>query len=107
VKTLIDTFESDWVPPHVKVAAAPATDSEEKAEEKVEKAVQVLTKELDPLAVSVKKAVRIAVAKAGEEVLHDKDVKDAMKKVVKKAVKEAVREAVQEADDAREARSEP
>ena len=47
---------------------------------KDEKAVQVLTKELDPLAVSVKKAVRKAVAKAGEDVLHDKDVKDTMKK---------------------------
>ena len=44
----------------------------------------MLTKELDPLAVSVKKAVRKAVAKAGEDVLHDKDVKDTMKNVVKK-----------------------
>jgi hypothetical protein len=34
-----------------------------------EKAVQVFTKELDPLTDSVKKAVRKAVAKAGEDVL--------------------------------------
>ena len=65
-----------------------------------EKAVQVFTKELDPLTVSVKKAVRKAVAKAGEDVLNDRDVKDTMKKVVKKAVKEAVKEAVQDAQAA-------
>jgi hypothetical protein len=45
---------------------------------------------------------RKAVARAGEDVLNDKDVKDTMKKVVKKAVKEAVREAVQDAQDAQE-----
>jgi len=33
-------------------------------------------------------------------VLHDKGVKDEMKKVVKRAVKEAVKEAVQDAQDA-------
>ncbi len=62
-----------------------------------QKAVQILTKELDPLAVSVKKAVRVAVAKVGDAVLGDKDVKDTMKKVVKKAVKDAVKEAVKDA----------
>ena len=44
------------------------------------------------------------MAKAGEDVLHDKDVKDTMKKVVKKAVKEAVKEAVQDAQDLQEAK---
>ena len=62
------------------------------------------TKELDPLTESVKKAVRNAVAKAGEDVLNDKDVKDTMKKVVKKAVKEAVKEAVQDAQHAQHQR---
>jgi hypothetical protein len=42
-----------------------------------------------------------SVAKAGEDVLHDKDIKDTMKKVVRKAVKEAVKEAVQEAQEAK------
>jgi hypothetical protein len=36
------------------------------SEKEVEKAVEVFTKELDPLAVSVKKAVRKAVTKAGD-----------------------------------------
>ena len=41
------------------------------------------------------------MARVGEDVLSDKDVKDTMKKVVKKAVKEAVREAVQDAHQKR------
>ena len=48
--------------------------------------------------------MRKAVAKAGEDVLHDKDVKDTMKRVVKKAVKEAVKEAVHDAQDAQKAK---
>ena len=114
VKTLIGTFESDWAGAHAK--KPPAASKEQKAPgaeqragvvsaKEAEKAVQVLTKELDPLAVSVKRAVRKAVAKAGEDVLRDTDVKDTMKKVVKRAVKGAVKEAVQEAvHDAQEAK---
>ena len=105
VKKLIDTFESDWVSTnakkepgaHRKRPEAPIDEPAAVSVKETEKAVQVLTKELDPLAATVKKAVRKAVAKAGEDVLYDKDVKDTMKKVVKKAVKEAVKEAVQDA----------
>jgi len=86
---------------------APTDEPAAVSKREVEKAVEVLTKELDPLAVSVKKAVRKAVTRAGEDVLHDKDVKDTMKKVVKKAVKEAVKEAVQDAQDVKEAKSPP
>jgi cardiolipin synthase len=110
VKKLVDTFEADWASPGKKNAPAPPKEPEAPTEEPVvvsekqaEKAVEVLTKELDPLAVSVKKAVRKAVATAGDEVLHDQGVKDTMKRVVKKAVKEAVKEAVQEAQEAQEA----
>jgi len=49
--------------------------------------------------------VREAVIKAGEDVLHDKDVKETMKKVVKQAVKEAVKDAVHEAQEASPPRS--
>ena len=114
VKKLIETFESDWASADAKKAPARPKEPEAPADEpaavskrEVEKAVEVLTKELDPLAVSVKKAVRKAVTRAGEDVLHDKDVKDTMKKVVKKAVKEAVKEAVQDAQDVKEAKSPP
>ena len=119
VRTLIETFESDWAGASSKKESAalkeealqdePRDDSPKEREvtaKETEKAVQVFTKELDPLTDSVKKAVRKAVAKAGEDVLNDKDVKDTMKKVVKKAVKEAVKEAVQDAQDAQHAHPE-
>jgi hypothetical protein len=54
----------------------------------------------------VKKAVMKAVAKSGEDILHDKDIKHTMKQLVKKAVKEAVQDA-QDAEDAKEAESQP
>jgi phosphatidylserine/phosphatidylglycerophosphate/cardiolipin synthase-like enzyme len=109
VKTMIETFESDWARTNAKKAPVrpkepemPTGEPAAVSGEGAAKAVQVLTKELNPLAVTVKKAVRKAVAKAGEDVLHDKDLKNTMKKVVKKAVKEAVKEAVQDAQDAQE-----
>jgi phosphatidylserine/phosphatidylglycerophosphate/cardiolipin synthase-like enzyme len=97
VRKLIETFESDWAaepaakPKPRKVRGIPTRKA--RRQEKAVKAVQVLTKELDPLASSVKQAVRRAVRKAGEDVLHDKGIKDTMKDVVKRAVKEAVKEA--------------
>lgn len=112
VRRLIETFESDWASTNAKIAAAlpnerlaPKDEGAAPSEKEVEQAVEVFTKELDPLSLSVKEAVKNAVAKAGEDVLHDEDVKDTMKKVVKKAVKEAVKEAVQEAQEAQEAKS--
>jgi phosphatidylserine/phosphatidylglycerophosphate/cardiolipin synthase-like enzyme len=112
VKRLIETFESDWTRPGTKsVPAPPDVVTEPVAEpaaaspREIAKAVQVFTKELQPLAASVKKAVREAVATAGEDVLHDRDVKDTMKKVVKQAIKEAVKDAVHEAQEALPQRS--
>jgi phosphatidylserine/phosphatidylglycerophosphate/cardiolipin synthase-like enzyme len=106
VKRLIETFEADWTSKKSEKETAkskdpdPATDQPAVSEKEAEKAVQALTKELAPLAVSVKKAVMTAVAKSGEDILHDKDVKHTMKLVVKKAAKEAVKEAVQDAQEA-------
>jgi phosphatidylserine/phosphatidylglycerophosphate/cardiolipin synthase-like enzyme len=110
VRQLIETFESDWTSTSAKKVPASANETDESgagpavapdkvavSEKEAQNAVQILTKELNPLAVSVKKAVRVAVAKVGEDVLSDQDVKDTMKKVVKKAVKDAVKEAVRDA----------
>ena len=103
VKHLIETFEADWKKPVTRAAPAPeVTDApgEEATAattKEIAKAIEVFTKELQPLAATVKKAVRQAVTKAGDDVLHDKDVKDTMKQVVKVAVKEAVKEAVNDA----------
>jgi hypothetical protein len=100
VRRLVETFETDWASAP-KPLDAPRDQPLPVSEKEAEPAVQVLTKQLDPLAVSVKKAVRKAVAKAGDDVLHDRGVKDTMKKVFKKAVKEAVKEAVQDAQAAK------
>ena len=77
-----------------------AATPDEASPQDVAKAVKVFTKELKPLAIKVKKAVRQAVVRAGDDVLNDTSVKDTMKKVVKQAVKEAVKVAVQEAQAA-------
>ena len=107
VKALIETFESDWSSAKAKDAATRQKKPKGLADKPAgvsakqsRKAVQVFTKELDPLSVSIKKAVKKAVAKAGDDLLHEKEVKDTMKKVVKNAVKEAVKEAVRDAEDA-------
>jgi cardiolipin synthase len=112
VKQLLDTFESDWTEAGTKGASPPPDPMEAPAEEpagaspkETAKAVAVFTEELQPLAATVKEAVRQAVATAGEDVLHDKDVKETMKKVVKQAIKEAVKDAVQEAEAALPPRS--
>jgi phosphatidylserine/phosphatidylglycerophosphate/cardiolipin synthase-like enzyme len=115
VKKLIETFEADWAKSSAKKATSASKEADTAEadlavapdnggvsdDEAAEKAVQILTKELSPLAVSVKKAVRAAVAKVGEDVLSDKEVKDTMKKVVKRAVKDAVKEAVHDAQVAK------
>jgi phosphatidylserine/phosphatidylglycerophosphate/cardiolipin synthase-like enzyme len=111
VSKLIETFDSDWTDTRRKKASkvkdisdAKAADSAKNTDDEkpisthdAQKAVRVLTKELNPLLVNVKRAVRTAVAKVGDDVLSDKGVKDTMKKVVKKAVKDAVKEAVHDA----------
>jgi len=104
VKQLVGTFESDWtaagaksVPPPQDPVEAPAAEPAGASPDETAKAVAVFTEELQPLAATVRAAVRHAVAQAGEDVLHDKDVKNTMKKVAKQAIKEAVKEAVQDA----------
>jgi phosphatidylserine/phosphatidylglycerophosphate/cardiolipin synthase-like enzyme len=112
VKKLLDTFESDWTRTSTKsepipeaAAAAPVVGPAAASPREVAKAVGVFTQEIQSLASTVKKAVRQAVGKAGDDVLHDKDVKDTMKQVVKQAVKEAVKDAVHEAEEALPQRS--
>jgi len=105
VKGLIHTFESDWAAAGAPKEQDAGKDQQTPKETSLEvprkealKAVEVLSRELHPLTTTVKKAVKKAVATAGEEVLRDKKVKDTVKKVVKKAVKQAVKEAVQDAE---------
>jgi phosphatidylserine/phosphatidylglycerophosphate/cardiolipin synthase-like enzyme len=109
VAKLVAIFEADWASACEKNALDSAKEpethkehSEAVSEREQEETLQALVKEMDPLAATVKRAVRIAVAKAGEDMLHDNGVKDTMKRVVKQAVKEAVKEAVQDAQEAQD-----
>ena len=106
VAKLVGIFETDWASACEKNALALSKVPDTRKDHSVtvsaketEKTVQALAKKLDPLAATVKRAVKIAVAKAGDDMLHDDGVKDTMKRVVKQAVKEAVKEAVQDAQD--------
>jgi cardiolipin synthase A/B len=94
VRKLLDTFEFDWSTDGGKEEGIPKEEAPPVIREaEAEKAVAVLVQELRPLTGTVKKAVKKVVARAGEEVLHDKIVKSTVKKVIKKAVKQAVKEA--------------
>jgi phosphatidylserine/phosphatidylglycerophosphate/cardiolipin synthase-like enzyme len=95
VRKLLACFESDWrASGGAKDQTIPAEETPSVTQkEEAEEAVAVLVQELRPLTNTVRKAVKKVVAKAGEEVLHDKIVKTTVKKVVKKAVKQAVKEA--------------
>jgi phosphatidylserine/phosphatidylglycerophosphate/cardiolipin synthase-like enzyme len=113
VRKLIDTFETDWsrmIAPkeHVPAVAevAPVEEPAATSARDIAEAVEIFTKELQPLAETVKDAVRQAVIKAGDDVLNDKDATVTMKQVVKDAVKEAVKDAVHEAREALPPRSE-
>lgn len=108
VKRLAGTFESDWksasaksLPGGFAARITPVEPADTASPKQVARAVEVFTKELQPLASTVTQAVRKAVAKAGHDVLNDKSVKDTMKDVVRLAVKEAVKDAVQDAQEAR------
>lgn len=92
VKTLVGTFESDWVPLAEGTKGLLLTSGG--TEHQTEKTIQVIERELKPLVTKVKQRVRQAVAKAG--VLDHKGLKTTVKSVVKKAVKDALNKAVQE-----------
>lgn len=92
VNKLVEKFESDWDSGGKKESASDT--AEPKIPKKdADKVVKILIEELHPIAATVKKAVRNAVAKAGDEVLDDGSVQQTVKGVVKKAMKQAVREA--------------
>jgi phosphatidylserine/phosphatidylglycerophosphate/cardiolipin synthase-like enzyme len=99
VKQLIDTFEADWASRDAETLKQSSNGQEARRlrqDKETQKVVQVFADELRPLATTVKKALKQAVAGAGDAVLEDKEVKSTLKKVVKKAVKGAVDEAVED-----------
>ncbi|PYT33653.1 MAG: phosphatidylserine synthase [Acidobacteria bacterium] len=98
VNTLLTTFEKDW-------AATGFTDSHAAAKEDgaepppnkmTPKEARALAKELPPLTMTVKEAIKKAVRKSGNEALGHEEIASTVKSAVKKAVKQAVKEMVQE-----------
>ena len=101
IRGLIETFKADWATTEGGVSKdAAATPMAAANEAALKKTVKVISKELPPIASTVKKALKKIVAKAGPEVLADGKVKNVMKKVVKKAVKQALNEIVEQSDAA-------
>ncbi len=97
IKKLIDTFESDWASNKMNKKAKVEEEETSKAPTKdTKKAHHVLTQEMRPISVTLKRAVKKAVADVGEEAIEQKMIKTTVKKMVKKAVKEAVKEVAQE-----------
>jgi len=103
VKKLVEIFEADWIAHEAKkereVKGKVEVEGREIPKMDTEKAAEVLTQELHPMSVKLKKAVKKVVAEAGEEAVEQKMVKNTVKKMVKKVVKEAVREVAQEAKE--------
>lgn len=98
VKTLLDTFEKDWVSTGFEEAHDAVKTAAETAQPKTtEKATRALVKEMPPLKTTLKKAIRQAVTRAGKEAVAHGELKATVKHAVKTAVKEAVKEMAREA----------
>ncbi|GAC1700945.1 MAG: hypothetical protein NVS9B4_03310 [Candidatus Acidiferrum sp.] len=96
VKRLIEVFEDDWKSTDVVRDGGSEAKTAVIPKKEAEQAAQMLVKELHPLTTTVKRAMKKVVARAGEEALEDKRVKNTVKKVVKKAIKQAVKEVIQD-----------
>jgi cardiolipin synthase len=91
VRQLVAVFERDWAP------AEKAEPKRNGARQQAKNRIDKLTKHLDPLSATVKRAVTKVVAQTGERALANAEVKDAVKDIVKKTVKRAVKEAMEDA----------
>lgn len=94
VKSLADTFEADWADAESSKGKIKTAHAKEKNGD-VDRVNEVLLKELHPVALTVKRAVKKVVAKAGDEAIQDESVKRTVKKIVKKALKQAVKDVTQ------------
>ena len=93
VKTLLSTFEKDWVSTGFdEIQNALKTDAVTTQPEATAKATRALAKEMSPLKTTVKKAIKQAVTRAGKDALAHGELKSTVKHAVKKAVSEAVKE---------------
>jgi hypothetical protein len=97
VKTLLETFEKDWVSTGFDEARDAVKTNAAATPQPTAKATRALAKEMPPLKTTLKKAIKQAVTRAGKEAVAHGELKATVKHAVKVAVKEAVKEMVQEA----------
>jgi len=96
VKTLLATFESDWASTGFDETRETMKATTEAEPRPTVKATRALAKEMPPLKTTLKKAIKQAVAKAGQDSLEHGNLKSTVKSIVKTAMKEAVAEMAQE-----------
>jgi cardiolipin synthase len=97
VKTLLATFEKDWISTGFdEVRDAVKADAAVARPETAAKTIRALAKEMPPLRTTLKKAINQAVTRAGKGAMAHGELKATVKDAVKRAVKEAVKELVQE-----------
>jgi cardiolipin synthase A/B len=98
VKKLLTTFESDWSASNATHRSESKKDGQSLSADKkqAEKALAALVQDLNPLAETVREAVKKAAVQTGGENLPEKMVKSTVKKVMKKAVKQAVKQAARD-----------
>ena len=96
VKTLLATFESDWAATGFDETRETVRANSAPEPKPTRKAAQALAKELPPLKTTLKKAIKQAVARVGQDSLTHGNLKSTVKDAVKDAIKTAVKEAVAE-----------
>ena len=95
VRTLLETFETDWASTGFDEARdALKKDAATVQPDTTVKATKALEKVMLPVRTTLKKAIKMAVTKAGKDALAHGDLKSTVKDAVKKAMKEAVHEIV-------------
>lgn len=98
VKALLDTFEIDWVSTGFDETRDTVKPEEPRSRASI-MATRALAKEMLPLRTSMKKAIKLAVARAGNDALAQDEMRLAVKVNAKRAVKEAVQELVKLEDN--------
>jgi cardiolipin synthase A/B len=96
VKALLATFDTDWAATGFDETRETVKANNEAEPQPTTKATQALAREMPPLKITLKKAIKQAVAKAGKDSLDHGNLKSTVKSAVKTAMKEAVAEIVLE-----------
>src|SRR5579863_2761241 len=86
VRRLIETFEADWATTDRAQSSEPLNTSQSTVDKKdSDKVARLLVKELQPVAVKIKRTVKRVAAHAGDDMIRDDRIKSTVKKVVKRA----------------------